>query len=131
MGPWAFGFTDKGRVHGSMGVIAEFRARAGSVVLPVLGICVVGYFAYHAVQGDRGLIAWRQLTHRVDEARSLRADVSMKRHALERRIALLSPQSLDRDMLDERARFMLNYGYPEEVTIFVEKPRQPDIAERR
>ena len=114
-----------------MGVIAEFRARAGSVVLPVLGFCVVGYFAYHAVQGDRGLIAWRQLTHRVNEARAFLAETSIERRALERRVGLLSPRSLDRDMLDERARFMLNYGYADEVIIFVEKPRQPSPPKGR
>ncbi len=108
-----------------MGVIAEFRARAGSVVLPVIGFCVVGYFAYHAVQGDRGLIAWRQFTLRVNEARADLAESSMERRILERRVGLLSPRSLDRDMLDERARFMLNYGYADEVIIFVEKPREP------
>jgi len=111
-----------------LGVIAEFRARARSVVLPVLGFCVVGYFAYHAVQGDRGLIAWRQLTHRVSEARAVRVEASLERRTLERRVVLLSARSLDRDMLDEQARFMLNYGYPEEVTIFVKMPRESSLA---
>ena len=114
-----------------MGVIAEFSARAGSVVLSVLGFCVVGYFAYHAVQGDRGLIAWRQLTHRVSEARFVHSEALMERRTLERRVELLSPRSLDRDMLDERARFMLNYGYADEVTIFVEKPSEPGPAKGR
>ncbi|MDP6572619.1 MAG: septum formation initiator family protein [Rhodospirillales bacterium] len=101
------------------------------MVLPVLGFCVVGYFAYHAVQGDRGLIAWRQLTHRVNEARAVLGDTSIERRALENRVGLLSPRSLDRDMLDERARFMLNYGYTDEVIIFVEKPREPGPAKGR
>ena len=114
-----------------MGVIAEFRAQAGSIVLPVLGFCVAGYFAYHAVQGDRGLIAWRQLIHRVSEARAVLSESTLERRTLEHRVRLLSPRSLDRDMLDERARFMLNYGYAEEVTIFVEKPREPGAAEGR
>ena len=114
-----------------MGVIAEFRARAGSVVLPVIGFCVVGYFAYHAVQGDRGLIAWRQLTNRVNEARAVLDETSIERRALEHRVGLLSPRSLDRDMLDEQVRFMLNYGYADEVIIFVKKPRPPGPAKSR
>ena len=114
-----------------MGVIAEFRARAGSVLLPVLGFCVVGYFAYHAIQGDRGLIAWRQLTFRVNETRAFLDETSIERRALEHRVGLLGSRSLDRDLLDERARFMLNYGYTDEVIIFVEKPREPGPAKGR
>ncbi len=77
-----------------MGVIAEFRTRAGKIVLPVLGFCVVGYFAYHAVQGDRGLIAWRQLTHRVNEAHAVLGETSIERRALD--TLSLAPKYRDR-----------------------------------
>lgn len=105
-----------------MGVIAEIRARAAHVVTPVLGFCVVGYFAYHAVQGDRGLIAWRQLTLRVESARHALADIESERRALEGRVRLLNPSSLDRDMLEERARVMLNYGYAGEIVVLNDSP---------
>ncbi|KKL88130.1 hypothetical protein LCGC14_1927810, partial [marine sediment metagenome] len=41
-----------------MGLIAELRGRARHIVGPVLVVCITGYFAYHVIQGDRGLIAW-------------------------------------------------------------------------
>jgi hypothetical protein len=44
---------------------------------------------------------------------------------MERRVALLSPQSLDLDMLEERARIVLNYGRESEVVVLVSPPNQP------
>ena len=47
-----------------MGLMQEIRARARYVIGPVLGICAVGYFAFHVVHGDRGLIAWWNIKQR-------------------------------------------------------------------
>jgi cell division protein FtsB len=101
-----------------MGLIAEFRARARHVVGPAIGVCVVGYFAYHVVHGDRGLVAWRALEQQVASARTELSRVQSDRKALERRVLLLHPGSLERDMLDEWSRRILNYGHPDEIVIF-------------
>ena len=65
------------------------------------------YFGYHALQGDRGLIAWWNLRYEIDKADAQLAIVPAEKQALERRVALLRPQSLDTDMLAERAQLML------------------------
>lgn len=101
-----------------MGLIAEIRLRARHVIGPVLGVCAVAYFAYHAVQGDRGLIAWWNLRQRVANARSVLDEITAQRDTLAHRVKLLHPQSLDPDMLEERARLMLNYGHPDDIVIF-------------
>jgi cell division protein FtsB len=103
-----------------MGLIAEFRARARHVVGPAIGVCVVSYFAYHVIHGDRGLIAWRALEQQVVSARTDLAQARAERKDLEREVFLLHPESLDRDMLDEWSRRILNYGHPQEITIFPE-----------
>ena len=108
-----------------MGLIAEFRLRAKHVIGPVLGICVVAYFAYHVVQGDRGMIAWWNLKQRVAHARDALLEVSERRGKIEHRVSLLNPSSLDRDMLDERARLMLNYGHDNELIIFPKPTKVP------
>ncbi len=105
-----------------MGLIAEFRSRLRTVVVPVLWVAGVGYFAYHAVQGDRGLIAWVHLKQRVAETRAVSAETAGRRMALERRVRMLNPDSLDADLLDERARVMLNLGYPDEIIIPLPNP---------
>ena len=101
-----------------MGLIVEIRSRARHVVGPVLGICAAAYFAYHAVEGDRGLIAWLSLKQRVASARVSLDEITAQRKILEHRVSLLHPDSLDPDMLDERARVMLNYGHADDVIIF-------------
>ena len=101
-----------------MGLIVELRSRARHVVGPVLGICVSVYFAYHVVQGDRGLIAWWTLKQRVASAQQTLNEITARRKTLEHRVDLLHPDSLDPDMLDERARVMLNYGQPGDIIIF-------------
>ncbi|MEK9596102.1 MAG: hypothetical protein VW057_09085, partial [Rhodospirillaceae bacterium] len=45
------------------------------------------------------------------------ADLIQRRQLIEDRVALLRPESLDRDMLEERARAMLNLGYATDVVI--------------
>ena len=48
-----------------------------------------------------------------------------RRKALQHRVKLLSPGSLDPDMLEERARFMLNYGFPDDAVILTDEPPGP------
>ena len=104
-----------------MSLLSEIRSRARHIVGPVLGICAVGYFAYHLVHGDRGLFAWWQLTQRVVDAQEVLDAVQMDRRIMENRVKLLHPQNLDPDMLDERARAMLNYGKPGDIVIFTKR----------
>ncbi|MGH6660016.1 MAG: FtsB family cell division protein [Rhodospirillales bacterium] len=107
-----------------MGLLQEIRARARHVVGPVLGVCAVGYFAYHVVHGDRGLIAWWNIKQRVDAAKSVLAQTRAEREILENRVHLMNPGSLDPDMLEERARLMLNYGYSNDIVILEGKRRK-------
>jgi cell division protein FtsB len=100
-----------------MGLLSEFRSRARHVIGPVLGICAIGYFVYHAFHGDRGLFAWRLLHQQVEEARQIYAGTHARREVLANRVKLLSPASLDPDMLEERARIMLNYGFTDDIVI--------------
>jgi cell division protein FtsB len=98
----------------------EIRKRLPQAVSVLVGLCVVGYFAYHAIHGDRGLLAWKALDHDVTEAR---ADLVVRgeRQILETRVNLLRLNSLDLDMLDEWSRRVLNYGGRDEAVIFTKE----------
>ncbi len=104
-----------------MSIVHEIRRRARLIVGPVLGISLCAYFAYHLVQGDRGLTAWLRLTQQIRDARTTLGAVEAERLTLERRVNLLRPEHLDRDMLDERARSQLNLAAPNEIVIFNSK----------
>ncbi len=92
-----------------------------SIIAPAIGAGAVVYFAYHTVQGERGLLAWMKLKVEIAEAEQHLIQVSAERQALERRVNLLHPEHLDPDLLEERARAMLNMGHEGEI-IIVERP---------
>lgn len=104
-----------------MGLIAELRGRARHVIGPVLGVSAVIYFAYHAVNGERGLIAWLDLQRRIEAAETSHATVALQRGTLENRVRLLQPESLDADLLEERARAMLNYAYEDDLVVLEQR----------
>ncbi|HUH84714.1 MAG TPA: septum formation initiator family protein [Stellaceae bacterium] len=106
-----------------MSILREIRKRARRVIGPVLGISLVAYFAYHLVQGDRGLMAWVRLEQQVAEANTTLAGLEAQRATLEHRVDLLRPQHLDPDMLDERARRELDLIGPNETVIFLDRDR--------
>ena len=85
----------------------EIRRKLPQVLAPLFGAAMMAYFGYHAVQGDRGLIAWWSLRYEIEKADYELAEVTAARQALEHKVSLLRPESLDRDMLEERARLML------------------------
>jgi cell division protein FtsB len=105
-----------------MHVFDAIRQRARLIVGPILGISLVVYFAYHLVQGDRGLIAWLRLTQQIDEARATLATVEAERQPLAHRVSLMRDR-LDPDLLDETARADLNLVGDNEVVIFNPKSR--------
>jgi cell division protein FtsB len=93
------------------------RLRARVIIGPILGISLVAYFAYHLVQGDRGLIAWLRLTQQINEAHMTLAQVQAERDPLAHRVSLMRDR-LDPDLLDETARSSLNLVGSDEVVIF-------------
>jgi len=88
------------------------------LVLPVLCAALLAYFTFNAVSGDQGLRKWSALNIEVENRRSDLDIVRTERQRLEHQVALLRPESLDPDLLDERARASLGVARPEELTIY-------------
>ena len=104
-----------------MSFARELRRRARHVIGPLLGIMVASYFGYHAVEGDRGLIAWHRITAEIADAEARLDEISKERQTLEHRVSLLRPDNLDPDMLEERARAILNLSRPDEVVVLTNR----------
>lgn len=107
-----------------MAVIRELRRQARQIFASLLGITVIGYFAYHAVEGERGLRSYFALKHRIELTTAQRDDAVAERRTIERRVTALRPDSLDLDMLDERARQVLNLVHEDELVIQLPQPPQ-------
>lgn len=84
------------------------------------GICalVLSYFGYHAVEGERGLLSWVQMSQAVEQAQVEAASLKAERRALEAKVAKLRPDALDPDLLDEQARLTLNLARADEVVVY-------------
>ena len=57
------------------------------------------------------------MSQRVEMARLEYTKIKSRRMELDHKVQLLHPDSLDPDMLDERARIMLNYGLGDEIIV--------------
>lgn len=94
-------------------------------MLPLLAFSLLCYFVYHLIQGDRGILSRRQLAQRVEVLESELSALQSTKQDLERQDSLLNPNSLCPDMLEERARSVLNLAKPDEIVIFDDLPKKP------
>jgi cell division protein FtsB len=99
------------------------RRAVQRIVGPLIGCLAVAYFTYHLVNGERSLLAWRHMDVEIAEAEGRLAQLQGERATLERRASLLRPDHLDPDMLEERARAILNFARPDEIVVLA--PRKP------
>ncbi len=92
--------------------------RPRQILAPVIFATLFGYFGYHLVNGDRGLLAMARLEREVQIANQNFAEAETTKKIWERRVSALRNQSIDPDMLDERARALLNFARKDDVIIF-------------
>ena len=107
-----------------MSLFTGIRKQLKTSALPLIGLSILVYFTYHILHGERGLLSLWKLQKRVLKAETHVRITNNRKSNLERKVQLLSPTSLDLDMLEERARLMLNYGYPEDVVILDPERKQ-------
>jgi len=98
-------------------VLREMRRRGRVLVAPVVGLALTGYFAYHLVEGERGLRAWVRVAQELRLSRESLTAVAAERAALEHRVAHMRPDHVDPDLLDSQVRKTLDVVAPDEVVI--------------
>jgi cell division protein FtsB len=103
-----------------MRLLREIRIRARQATPQVVAACMVAYFAYHALHGDRGFYAWILLKQEKSQAEAVAERVAQERLELAHRVALLRREHLDPDLLEERAQAILGYGAEGDHVIFLE-----------
>jgi cell division protein FtsB len=101
------------------------QSKVRPLLLPLGCLLIMGYFAYHAVEGDYGLFALDKLRDRTASLEAELATARAERRRLESRVALMRPESLDRDMIDERAREALNMADAKDIVIFLDPSDRP------
>ncbi len=97
----------------------RIRAFLAALGLYVLAALFIGYFGLNAYTGDHGLKARQTLDIQIADLGRERDAAKAERQRWERRVALLRSDSIDPDMLDERARQLLDYSDPRDIIVLV------------
>jgi cell division protein FtsB len=100
----------------------RFRTVLNALALYTIAAAVIGYFGFNAYSGNRGLRAKQDLDQQIAQLTAELTTLKAERGSWERRVALLKPESIDPDMLDERARALLNYADPRDLTLRLKQP---------
>jgi cell division protein FtsB len=100
----------------------RFRTVINALALYSLAALLIAYFGVNAFTGNHGLRARQDLDQQIAQLSSELAALRAERLNWERRVSLLQPESIDPDMLDERARALLNYVDARELTRQVTRP---------
>ncbi len=102
-------------------IASEIQRRMRYASMPLLGMLLLVYFGYHAVNGERGIRRYYALKKEIAETQKIALKYKQERQSLEKEVKLLSPESLDLDLLEERSRAVLNMGKSNEVVILYDE----------
>src|SRR6202035_4602043 len=95
------------------------RSRLKSVLtglaLYAIAAAMIGYFGINAYTGRYGLNAQQQLDQEIVALTSELSRLKQEHSDAEKRVSLLQTDSVDPDMLDERARQQLDYVHSRDL----------------
>ncbi len=99
--------------------------------LYVMAGLLIGYFGVNAYSGNHGIKAKQDIDRQIAALTVELRGLQVERAQWERRINLLRPDDIDPDMLDERARELLDYADPRDLVLPIRaSPGAPDAAPR-
>jgi cell division protein FtsB len=105
------------------GMVTRKRLRAicNALALYALTALLIGYFGVNAYSGDRGLKAKEDIDRQIATLTAELDRLQGEDIQWHRRIGLLKSDDIDPDMLDERARALLDYADPNDLTLMLGK----------
>lgn len=99
------------------------RTRLRAIILPLVLYAVSGsvtsYFVWHAVHGERGLHTKDEYRARIAELTRDLASVSAEREGWQHRVDMLRAAAVDKDLLDEEARAVLDRVHKNDLVVFM------------
>jgi cell division protein FtsB len=106
------------------------RSRLKSILtglaLYAVAAALIGYFGVNAYTGKYGLNARQELDQEIVSLTSELARLKQERAEGEHRVSLLRSDRVDPDMLDERARYQLDYANPHDLVRMLPASAQSD-----
>ncbi len=86
-------------------------------MMAVIGICLSVYFCYHLVAGQRGYLSLVSLDRQNVQISADYEGLKSTRIDIEEKVLMMRPGSIDRDLLEERVRYVLGYRYSDELVL--------------
>ena len=98
-----------------MVIRARLKSFLTGLALYMMAAALIGYFGVNAYTGKYGLNARQELDQEIIALTSELARLKRERADSEHRVSLLRSDRVDPDMLDERARYQLDYANPHDL----------------
>ncbi|MEM8569924.1 MAG: septum formation initiator family protein [Pseudomonadota bacterium] len=90
---------------------------ASGALFAIVFVASICYLAFTALQGSHGLVRLVEVREQESELSAQLSALVSERAELENKVRLLSNDSLDLDLLDERARKVLTLGSTNEIMV--------------
>lgn len=90
-------------------------------LLTIVGMGLCFYFSYHLLQGERSYFRLLSLEQNISNMKKENEKLKADHDALEARVSMLRSGSIDKDLLEERARIVLGFRNQGEKDIMVAK----------
>jgi cell division protein FtsB len=100
----------------------RLRAVLNALALYAISAGLIAYFGVNAYSGNYGLRAKQEIEGEIRDLDAELVALRVEREKWERRISLLRSESLDPDMLEERARVLLNFGDSRDLVLPLKRP---------
>jgi len=100
-----------------MGLLLELQSKFRNSLWLIVVFLIFIYFSFYTVNGERGLLRYMYLSKEIKYAQTIADQYRTEKEHLERKVRLLSSNSLDLDMLEERTRAVLNFAAEDEFII--------------
>lgn len=90
-------------------------------IMTIIGLCLSFYFCYHLAFGQRGYFRLMALENRLAGIEAEYEELHAKRTEVEKKVIMMRPGSIDRDLLEERVRHVLGYTYADEYILLQDR----------
>ncbi len=102
-----------------MAVRSRKKPTLARFIAPLMTLVILGYFGFHAFNGQYGIRANLLMQKRMVELQDQLEQRTQRRALLEDRVALLREGSMEKDMVDQHVRAQLNMLREDEVVLFI------------
>jgi cell division protein FtsB len=99
----------------------RIRSFLAALSLYVLAAAFIGYFGVNAYTGNHGIRAKQTLDQRIADLTQELDTARAERERWEHRVSLLRSDRIDPDLLEERARQLLDFADPRDATTLIKR----------